>query len=204
MDQDSRTVAALYVDLLRGPYGSLDGVDCWGFASRNGKQVGLFVKDRDARLYEGPSPVIAHPPCGPWGRFWWNYKGGEGDQICGLRAVDQVREWGGVLEHPAQSRLWTAAGIPGPAEGQDHCGGWTLEVQQCDWGHAARKPTWLYICGTSTVPPAPDRAEPTRVMVRLLRNNNDMPEVPKADRHLTPLAFARWLVSLARMCRVRD
>jgi hypothetical protein len=43
------TVAALFVQ-ARGCYYGLDDVDPWG-------------EGRDARLYAGPWPVIAHPPC---------------------------------------------------------------------------------------------------------------------------------------------
>jgi hypothetical protein len=189
-------IAALYVDTARGPYARLQGVDCWGFAARNGKQRDLFAPTRDARQYSGPYPVIAHPPCGPWGRFWWNYKGGEGAKECGPRAIEQVRACGGVLEHPAESGLWKACGLLSPGEIDAH-GGTTLAVQQCDWGHKARKRTWLYIVGCQ-VPPMPPPASPTHVMVRLLRNGNDWPEVPKAERHLTPPRFATWLVQLVR------
>ena len=48
-------IAALYVE-KGGCYWDLPGVDAWDAA-------------RDARLYPGPYPVIAHPPCERWGRF---------------------------------------------------------------------------------------------------------------------------------------
>ncbi len=202
MTWPGRTIAALYVDTGRGPYPALPGVDCWGFAHRDGTQVDLFAQsDRDARTYEGPHPIIAHPPCGPWGRFWWNYKGGEGDKSCGPRAIEQARAWGGVVEHPSESGLWKELELPRPGEPVDQHGGWTLEVDQCDWGHPARKRTWLYIVGLKTsLPPLPSKQAPTHVMVRLLRNGNDLPEVPKRIRHLTPPYFARWLVGLVRGC----
>lgn len=193
-------VAALYVDTARGPYPRMPGVECWGFSTRNGRQIDAFACNRDARRYDGPHPIVAHPPCGPWGRFYWNYKGGEGARSCGLRAVEQVRAHGGVLEHPAHSSLWDACGMPAPGEGFDIDGGYTLAVRQCDWGHRAAKPTWLYICGASSVPDMPPPGEPSHVMVRLLRNNCDKPELPKKERHITPPRFAAWLVELAQRC----
>lgn len=198
------SVAALYVDTARGPYVRLPGVDCWGFAAKNGStdQPDMFAKTRDAREYWGPSPVVAHPPCGPWGRFWCNYKGGEGAKSCAPRAVEQVRAFGGVLEHPSASHLWKHCSLPKPGEPADAFGGWTLEVEQVDWGHPCRKKTWLYIVGVGPerVPERPPPGVPSHVMVRLLRNGNDLPELSKSRRHLTPPAFARWLVRLAQRC----
>jgi hypothetical protein len=49
-------VAALYVE-HGGSYYGLPGVDPWDDA-------------RDARAYAGPHPVVAHPPCQRWGKFW--------------------------------------------------------------------------------------------------------------------------------------
>src|SRR5690606_17205757 len=149
------TVAALYVDKL-GCYPKMYGVDCWD-------------ESRDARLYDGPHPVVAHPPCGPWSRLRHLYRGNEHD--CAPRAVEQVRRWGGVLEHPAGSKLWDQCGLPKPdvepSEGgrlfgvaraisgyrnergdfTDSFGGYTIEVDQVEWGHVARKRTWLYLIG---------------------------------------------------------
>ena len=49
------TVAALYVE-KDGAYFGLEDVDPWD-------------EERDARLYAGPFPVVAHPPCARWSRL---------------------------------------------------------------------------------------------------------------------------------------
>lgn len=51
------TIAAIYV-MPRGPYYGLPDVIPYG------------LPERDARKYAGPWPVVAHPPCGRWGRYW--------------------------------------------------------------------------------------------------------------------------------------
>lgn len=124
-------IAALYIDRL-GTYVGRPNVDAWDEA-------------RDARKYNGPHPIVAHPPCGPWGALRHLYQGSEHD--CAPRAVEQVRLFGGVLEHPRMSRLWLHSGLPMPNELSDQFGGFTIEVDQCAWGHVARKSTWLYFVG---------------------------------------------------------
>jgi hypothetical protein len=196
------TVAALYVDVENGPYSKIPGVDCWGV-------------ERDARAYEGLYPVVAHPPCGPYGRFWWRYKGGEGGEECARLAVEDVRRCGGVLEHPAQSNLWPhsrephpkrprpVGDLPLPGAPPDRFGGWTLEVDQVWWGHPCHKRTWLYVVGVSPeqLPPRPPRwylEVPTHDIVTKGAARGGRPELPKCLRHLTPPAFAEWLVEVAR------
>lgn len=139
------TVAALYVDRL-GPYPKIPGVDCWDEA-------------RDARLYDGPHPVVAHPPCGPWGRL--RHLSRRDDPALAIRAVEQVRAFGGVLEHPFQSLLFRHRDMPHPGELPDRFGGVTVEVCQCDWGHPARKRTWLYCVGVPALGEFPPAREPT-------------------------------------------
>jgi len=126
-----RMVAALYVDARRGPYSSLDSVDVWGI-------------ERDAKLYDGAAPVVAHPPCGPWGRLW--HLCTKQDPECATIAAAQVRRCGGVLEHPAHSKLWTAAGLPRPGELVSP-GEFSIRVDQWVWGHQSVKPTWLFVSG---------------------------------------------------------
>ena len=50
-------IAALFV-ANPGCYIGLPDVDPWD-------------KERDARTYAGPWPVVAHPPCVRWGRYWF-------------------------------------------------------------------------------------------------------------------------------------
>lgn len=142
-------IAALYVQ-KEGCYAGLPGVDLWGI-------------DRDARLYDGPSPVVAHPPCQLWGRFAHvNFKrwGGEhnrpgNDGGCFKAALASVRKFGGVLEHPAFSDAWKAFDLPRPELGRwiFKDGDWVTEVWQSTYGHKARKRTWLLYCGLYAPPP---------------------------------------------------
>ena len=54
---------------------------------------------------------------------------------------------GGGLEHPTGSRLWKEGNLPLMGQGYDDFGGFTLEIDQYDFGHVAHKRTKLYICG---------------------------------------------------------
>lgn len=188
------TVAALYVE-RGGPYFSMPDVDPW--------DVG-----RDARTYAGPHPVVAHPPCGPWGRFR-NLASGS-DRDCAPRAVEQVRKFGGVLEHPAHSMLWRFADLPRPGELPDAQGGYTLQVDQCAWGHVARKATWLYVVGADRALATCGIREggtPTHVVEHTRRDDarhNGLKLCSHQQRRRTPPAFARWLVDLASTAARRD
>lgn len=189
-------VAALYVD-PRGPYPRL--VAAW------------HDETRDARTYGGPAPIVAHPPCGPWGRLRHLCKRPQDAELA-LIAVAQVRVYGGVLEHPAGSLLWAAAGLPRPGEPTDSDGGYTIEVCQCDWGHVARKRTWLYLVGIPrsalTFPPP---REPThwisggRGRIGKKAKTTPVPAGIKVcsaqQRRRTPEAFASWLLDLAASAR---
>jgi hypothetical protein len=138
-------VAALFVE-TDGAYFGLPHVDPWD-------------KPRDARTYAGPHPVVAHPPCERWGRFWHGstrkphqYQLGA-DDGCFAAALDAVRTYGGVLEHPEASHAWKAFGLKAPPRhggwvAADFQGGWTCCVEQGHYGHASRKATWLYAVET--------------------------------------------------------
>lgn len=140
-----KKIAALYVE-TDGCYFGLDNIDPWD-------------ETRDARTYDGPFPVIAHPPCQRWGKFWHGstrkphqYKLGD-DNGCFEHALSAVRKFGGVIEHPADSHAWKYFQLTPPRRYRgwsraDLHDGWTCYVEQGHYGHSSRKPTWLYVCGT--------------------------------------------------------
>jgi hypothetical protein len=177
-----RTVAALYVD-PRGPYPKMPGVDCWD-------------ESRDARAYQGPHPVVAHPPCGPWSRLRSFCRRQPRD--CAPIAVEQVRRWGGVLEHPQCSTLWVHCNLPLPGGFPDEFGGWAVEVEQVAYGHKAQKWTWLYVVGVW-----PSRVRfrsggtPTHC-VKSRKRGTHLLALSAVGRRRTPQPFADLLVELAR------
>jgi hypothetical protein len=182
------TVAVLFA---RGDsvYKTLPGCDVWDI-------------ERDALRWPGGCPVVAHPPCRAWGQFAMFAKPRNGERDLALWAVDQVRRFGGVLEHPAGSKLWPEIGLPEPGRGRDKFGGWTLGIHQHWWGHRAEKRTKLYIvgCNPADIPEIPMTLEyPTHVIGDVGRAGfGNRPEISKAEREHTPPDLARWLVELAR------
>lgn len=200
-------IAALYV-LPDGPYAGLPDVDLWDEA-------------RDARKYQGPYPVIAHPPCERWGRYW---SGGPSAKVrrlkgddngCFEAALKAVRTYGGVLEHPAASHAWTAFGLNKPprsggwvhAEDSNSFGycGWTCCVDQGHYGHLAQKATWLYACGIalpelvwgkSTSKVRLDDGYHSKEERRRAIRTGICQRLSKRQRTETPIAFRDLLISL--------
>lgn len=194
-----QTVAALYVD-LRGIYSELEAVEPWG------------LPDRDARMYAGPHPVVAHPPCSRWCRLAglvearWGHRRGE-DGGCFAAALASVRAWGGVLEHPAYSDAWSTFSLPRPPAGgggwqRGICGGWSCHVEQARYGHAAHKATWLYYVGEH--PPSDmlwGASEATALVSwcgNRIASGETRPRLGKRAASASPPDFASTLVALAR------
>lgn len=192
------TVAALFVE-TGGRYFGIDGVDPWD-------------AERDARKYSGPSPVVAHPPCFLWVNLaavnWKRYQrerpawyAGGTDQGCFASALESVRRFGGVLEHPAGSWAWSHHGLTRPSRiGWQRClpwesDEWVCEVWQRAYGHPARKRTWLFYRGRPPMELDWSRAPGTHQVGWFDRNK---PTLGKKAASATPPAFAEALLQLAR------
>ncbi|WP_201781885.1 hypothetical protein [Xylophilus sp. Leaf220] len=202
-------IAALYVE-PEGSYIGLPHVDAWDEA-------------RDARRYAGPYPVVAHPPCQRWGRYWHGapckphqFRMGE-DQGCFASALTAARNYGGVIEHPKDSHAWRHYGLtPPPAAGgwvrADTFDGWTCCVWQGHYGHFAGKGTWLVVYGVvqADLPEliwGPSESGPTPAMVERYgyakaRRVGRMALVGGKDktkiRNGTPAPFRDLLISIAQ------
>lgn len=199
------TVAALFVD-PQGVYSKVRGVELWGPAE-------------DARTYRGPHAVVAHPPCPRWGRYYFGcprnphaYRLGE-DDGCFAAALTAVRNYGGVLEHPAHSKAWAwfGLGAPNKAGGWTRCdqfGGHTCQVEQGHYGHIARKETWLYACMTKlpelrwgrAVQVVDPRAVELYGFERAVRAG-PLAMKSRKQREATPAEFRDLLISIARTVR---
>jgi len=200
---ESAKIAALFVE-TGGCYFGLPNVDPWD-------------EPRDARKYDGPWRIIAHPPCARWGRYWsgapmfpGRYKKGD-DGGCFASALQSVRTYGGILEHPEGSAAWDHFGLTKPPRAggwvyADFDGGWTCCVEQGAYGHRARKATWLYAHGIDVRPLAWGKApgdfvrlddgyhspEDRRRAVKL----GACQRLSHRQRAATPIAFRDLLINL--------
>jgi hypothetical protein len=197
-------IGALFVD-PKGPYVNRRNIDAWD-------------ESRDARNYRGPYPVVAHPPCEAWGKpaglREWRYGYPVGiDGGCFASALQSVFRWGGVIEHPAESKAWSEHQLCEPTFGQwlHVFGGksrpeyWVTCVWQVDYGHRARKRTWLLYVGKN--PPAPMRwlrqkhsACVTYSTNRCARPTSNGNRLRSVEAKRTPIAFADAIIELARNC----
>jgi len=183
------TVSALFVrkDSI---YKKL-GIDCWDI-------------ERDALNWPGGNPVIAHPPCRAWGQLSHIANPRPGERELAFFAIDMIRKYGGVLEHPRASKLWPDH-LPMPGK-SDRFGGYSISVDQFWWGHKAKKSTLLYIvgCPIRELPVIPMRFDAIEYIVgsSLSSRRNRKKEITKKEREATPIEFAKWLIEVAMRCDV--
>ena len=176
---EPRPIAALFVS-GRSIYKHLPGVTAYDAAA-------------DALSFDAMTPAVVHPPC----RLWSKYLAHQAkpldpskERTLGFFAVLTVQMCGGVLEQPAGSALWAAAHLP-PIGHADHFG-FSLYVEQWWFGHASRKPTWLYICGVPR-----HQVQPPAFRFDAPPADADYAEA----RSRTCPAFAHWLCQIARLAQ---
>lgn len=197
------TVAALYVE-TDGCYFDLPGVEVCGHGADHAD--GSTTVNLDGRGYKGPWSVVAHPSCKRYGRFWHGstrkphqFKAGD-DGGCFLHALETTREFGGVIEHPCDSKAWDMFNLNRPPRSggwvpADLLGGWTCCVDPDDlpeliWGKGEQKlhPVALERHGY---------ARARRIGMMAMVGGKDKVKI----RNRTPVPFRDILIGLARSAR---
>ena len=172
------TVAVLFT-MKDSVYETIPGVDCWPL-------------QRNALNYRGPYRVIAHPPCSRWGNY-----ATKGDRLvgdddnCFAHALWSVRTFGGIIEHPANSKAWDWFGIAKPTRpgwARADMWGYTCCVEQGNYGHVARKATWLYASSIKLHELTWKSSE---------NKHSPVMDISQQEREATPVAFAEALVAMA-------
>ena len=193
-----REVAVLCV-AQKSPYKGMPGVE-------------TFDKRRNVRTFKGGMPVVAHPPCRAWSPFTSHQsKPAVGEAELGLLCADWLRREGGVLGHPAHSRLFEVAGLPPPGKRIGDL--FTVPVLQAWWGYPMRKATWL--CFSRVDPrcldfPAAAENQSTGLFPfphhdpRSGEGDRRRQQVmSRAQRAATCEPLAHWLVNAARAAQTR-
>jgi len=131
-----------------------------------------------------------------WGYGLWIWLGGA--EVC----------W----STPSNQNCGQQKNLPLPNE-VDEFGGWTLPIYQCNFGHTAEKPTYLYIVGVppESMPPMPIFPRKEACIIGSHGRRSDGTRMQpsdygyrkpcfRPDREHTPLKLAEWLVDVARLC----
>ena len=204
VDEDLRMIAALFV-AKNGIYFNVPGVDPWD-------------ESRDARSYEGPYPVVAHPPCARYSTYATGGPSHAGTRVAADdggafdAALHAVRTYGGVLEHPAGSKAWKLHGFATPKRtgGWIPAGdgiGWTCYVEQGHYGHRARKGTWLYAAHVA-LPDLQWGPSQAKILPRpgydlaKERRRGAVERMSHRERLATPVGFRDMLIAMARTASV--
>lgn len=160
-----------------------------------------YDQKRDARQFAGRNPVIAHPPCRTWSKYLRQLAKPtdlKAEQDLAFFCLEKVLENGGVLEQPAGSHFWKAAGLPvpnAPANGLIRPDPflYTLYVEQQWFGYGTPKPTWLLVAGVPkrSIPPLP-------FSLRAKSSDATSPGLSQFARSRTVQPFAEFLCQIAR------
>ena len=157
----------------------------------------LFDLRRNALSTVSNAPAIYHPPCRSWGRLRQFAKTPSGEHWLAVWAILRIWRYGGVLEHPAGSKLWSFMNLARPGQRSDFHGGFSVSLNQSWFGYPAKKNTWLYVvgCDISDLPEMPLCFNAITKTVSGYKNRSVMKELSHSERSRTTLQFNEYLIA---------
>lgn len=135
----------------------------------------LWPEERDAYKFTGNNPVITHAPCQQWSRMHAFARSDQRSKELAFFCFSQVKENGGIFEHPAGSHFFKTVGASFKQ---------IVSIDQHWWGFPTRKRTYLFFqnCSPAAHPLNFDHPVTT------------LEKVNPRLRSIMPLSFCKWLV----------
>lgn len=158
----------------------------------------VYDVERNALTCCDQVAAIYHPPCRSWARLRGLAKFHAGEHLLAVWSIMRIWRYGGVLEHPAGSKLWELMKLPLPGSKPDIHGGFSISLDQSWFGHKCKKNTWVYIKGLD-INEIPDYSLNFNVITHCIsstKSNSGLKEVSKDWREKTPVEFAKWLIKI--------
>lgn len=145
--------------------------------------------------------ALYHPPCRTWGRLRQFTKFYPGEHWLAVWSIIRIRKFGGVLEHPAGSSLWKFMCLPLPGAGYDVFGGFSVKINQSDFGFKCEKNTWLYIvgCKLKDLPAQELNFSSITHTISSSKKNTGKRELSKSKRAQTTDKLASYLLQIVEI-----
>lgn len=155
-----------------------------------------YDHSRDALTFYDRCPIICHPPCRLFSRLRSFSNASPSEKKLAFFALDRIRMFGGILEHPRSSTLWTSGNFN--LDGSvDQYGGFLRSVNLSWFGYPAQKKTMLYFVGISPVqlPSFPLSLSAPSFSIGSSKNNR-LKEISKNARSQTPDHMIKYFIQV--------
>lgn len=165
-----------------------------------------YDKERNSLSTKSKLPAIYHPPCRTWGRLRGLSNNEPGEHLLAVWSILRIWRYGGVLEHPAGSKLWDLMKLPLPGSGYDKFGGFSISINQSWFGFKAEKNTWLYIkgCKINEIPSIELSFDAITHVVTTSKKGTGKKELSKGARSKTPVKLIKWLSEVIEVINAKN
>lgn len=165
----------------------------------------VYDIERNALTCTRIEAAIYHPPCRTWGRLYKLCNWEPAEHWLAVWSILRIWRYGGLLEHPAGSKLWKLMKLPIPGSGYDIHGGFSLSIDQSWFGHKCKKNTWLYIKGINQneIPNYELNFDCVTHSISSGSKTSNLLVVSKIWREKTPVKLALFLIEIVNKINLK-